>query len=147
MQELQADIEDHVGNLDYINKTGAELVAKAPSDEKVEKLEHELKRLNTRWGTITTAVDERVDTLETALEQLQQYQVSTQLQQYQVSTELQQYQMSTRLQQYQVSTQLQQYQVSTQLQQYQVSNSIIKVVLSLRLSHFFAIIQWPFVVY
>ena len=64
-----------MNNLEYINNTGNALVLKAPTEEKVAKLEGHLKTLNSRWNDISTAVDERVDNLETAIEQLRQYQV------------------------------------------------------------------------
>ena len=64
-----------MNNLDYLNNTGSALVQKAPTEEKVAKLEANLKMLNSRWNDISTAVDERVDNLETAIEQLRQYQV------------------------------------------------------------------------
>ncbi|KAK2181696.1 hypothetical protein NP493_384g04000 [Ridgeia piscesae] len=73
-RDLQGDIQDHMSNLEYLNNTGNSLVQKAPTEEKVAKLEADLKTLNSRWNDISTAVDERVDKLETAIEQLRQYQ-------------------------------------------------------------------------
>ena len=68
-----------MSNLEYLNNTGNSLVQKAPTEEKVAKLEANLKMLNSRWNDISTAVDERVDKLETAIEQLRQYQVGRSL--------------------------------------------------------------------
>ncbi len=74
LKELQVDIQDHVTNVEYINRTGNELHKKS-SDDKAEKLKSDLDRLNARWGNVSTAIDDRVDKLEATIEQLKQYQV------------------------------------------------------------------------
>ncbi len=74
-QELQVDIQDHVTNVEYINRTGNELHTKS-SGEKAVKLKSDLDKLNARWGDVSTAIDDRVDKLEASIEQLKQYQVS-----------------------------------------------------------------------
>lgn len=77
-QDLQADVQDHLSNLDYINQTGQELIKKgenADNMEKVDKLKSDLATLNSRWTQVSAAVDERTEKLESSIEQLQQLQV------------------------------------------------------------------------
>ena len=72
-------MQDHLSNLDYINSTGRELLAKADKAEKAEKLKTDLSELNRRWTGISSAVDQRIEKLEAATEQLTQFQVSLKL--------------------------------------------------------------------
>ena len=73
-QELQMDIQDHIASVDYINRTGAELHKKAP-EEKAEKLKEDMESMNSRWTKVSNEIDQRVEKLEAAKEQLKQYQV------------------------------------------------------------------------
>ena len=68
------DIQDHVASVDYINRTGTELHKKAP-DDKAEKLKEDMENMNSRWTKVSTEIDERVEKLEDAKEQLKQYKV------------------------------------------------------------------------
>ena len=75
LQELQADIQDHLSNLEYINTTGTELINKADKSDKANKLKTDMDKLNKRWSAISGCIDERVVKLEAVLEQLGQFQV------------------------------------------------------------------------
>ena len=68
------DIQDHIASVDYINRTGTGLHKKAPED-KAEKLKEDMENMNSRWTKVSSEIDERVEKLEAAKEQLKQYQV------------------------------------------------------------------------
>ena len=68
------DIQDHIASVDYINRTGAELHKKA-AEEKAEKLKEDMESMNSRWTKVSNEIDQRVEKLEAAKEQLKQYQV------------------------------------------------------------------------
>jgi len=72
-RDLQEDIQDHVGNLQYINRTGENLQEKASTPVKAQQLHENLKQLNLRWDEISSAIDQRVFKLEAAIEQLKQF--------------------------------------------------------------------------
>jgi len=75
-QSLQADLQEHKGSLEYINKTGKDLITKAGTQDKAAKLDKDLKSLNSRWSHFSMVIEERLDKLEKAIGQLKQYQVS-----------------------------------------------------------------------
>ena len=68
------DIQDHIASVDYINRTGVELHKKAP-EEKAEKLKEDMESMNSRWTKVSNEIDQRVEKLDGAKEQLKQYQV------------------------------------------------------------------------
>ncbi|KAL5009782.1 hypothetical protein ScPMuIL_012087 [Solemya velum] len=71
---LQSDLQEHKLSLEYINNTGRELLDKAASEDKIAKLEQDLKSLNTRWSDVSIAIDERLGNLKRAIGQIRQYQ-------------------------------------------------------------------------
>ncbi|KAL3882693.1 hypothetical protein ACJMK2_029006, partial [Sinanodonta woodiana] len=72
---LMDDLTEQKASLDYINKTGNDLVAKmAARGSKSEKINEDLKSLNGRWSTVTTAMQSRLDNIEKAVSQVKQYQ-------------------------------------------------------------------------
>ncbi|KAJ8315396.1 hypothetical protein KUTeg_007546 [Tegillarca granosa] len=76
-KSLQADIQEQQSSLKYINKTGSDLISKAPSEDKAAKLDKDLKNINTRWSHVSSVVEERSGKLEKAIGQLRQYQNQT----------------------------------------------------------------------
>ena len=68
-------MREQKGSRDYINKTGNDLVLKAPSSDKAEKLEADLKTVSKKWSTVSSAMETRINELETAVEQLKEYEV------------------------------------------------------------------------
>ncbi|XP_069136952.1 dystrophin-like isoform X1 [Argopecten irradians] len=76
-RSLQTDLQDHISSLDYINKTGQDLLSKAPTEDKARKLNKDLKDLNSRWSHVSSVIDERLEKLERAIGQLKQYQNQT----------------------------------------------------------------------
>ena len=72
-------MKEHLTSLDYINKTGRELISKAASEEKSGQLEADVKDLNTRWSNVSTAIEDRLSRLERAIGQLKQYEVIQQV--------------------------------------------------------------------
>lgn len=74
-QILGEDLKEQRTSRDYINKTGNDLIVKAPSSEKAEKLEADLKIVTKKWNSVSAAMETRIHELETAVEQLKEYQV------------------------------------------------------------------------
>lgn len=74
LQELQKDVDEHKSSLEYINKTGQDLLAVA-SEEKTEKLRADLQELNSRWIKVTASITERIGKLEKVISHLKQFQV------------------------------------------------------------------------
>ena len=62
--------------MEYITRTGTDLVQKADSEKKAEKLRGDLDNLTMRWTDVSSNIDQRVDKLETTITQMRQYQVS-----------------------------------------------------------------------
>ena len=75
-QTLQEDLREQKSSRDYINRTGNDLIMKAPSSEKAEKLESDLKIVTQKWNGVSAAMENRVQELETAIQQLKEYEVS-----------------------------------------------------------------------
>lgn len=70
-------MQEHNGSLDYINKTGKNLIGKAASEDKATKLKTDLDDLNTRWSQVSVVIEERLDKIEKAIGQLKKYKVSS----------------------------------------------------------------------
>lgn len=75
-QSLQEDLQEHQGSLDYINKTGKELVVKSGPHDKAQAMERNLEGLNSRWSHVSCEINSRLAKLERAIGQIKQYQVS-----------------------------------------------------------------------
>ena len=45
------------------------------TEEKAAELKHDLEAMNTRWTAVSDGIDQRLEKLEVALEQLKQYNV------------------------------------------------------------------------
>lgn len=75
-QSLQEDLQEHQGSLDYINKTGKELVVKSGPHDKAQAMERNLEGLNSRWSHVSHEINSRLTKLERAIGQIKQYQVS-----------------------------------------------------------------------
>lgn len=76
-QSLQEDLQEHQGSLDYINKTGKELVVKSGPHDKAQAMERNLEGLNSRWSHVSREINSRLAKLERAIGQIKQYQVSS----------------------------------------------------------------------
>lgn len=76
-QSLQEDLQEHQGSLDYINKTGKELVVKSGPHDKAQAMERNLEGLNSRWSHVSCEINSRLAKLERAIGQIKQYQVSS----------------------------------------------------------------------
>jgi hypothetical protein len=59
VQELQKTIEEQQNSFHYVNTTGQELINRAGSETKSQRLQDELQDLNTRWSDIPVILDER----------------------------------------------------------------------------------------
>ncbi|XP_053396069.1 dystrophin-like isoform X7 [Mercenaria mercenaria] len=70
---LGEDLREQRTSRDYISKTGNDLILKAPSSEKAEKLEADLKIVTKKWNSVSAAMETRINELETAVEQLKEY--------------------------------------------------------------------------
>ena len=79
LQTLREDLTEQRTSRDYVNKTGNDLIMKAPPGEKAEKLEQDLKAVNKMWGEVSLAMEERIRFLEETIEQLKEYEVNLQL--------------------------------------------------------------------
>lgn len=79
LQSLQEDLQEHQGSLDYINKTGKELVVKSGPHDKAQAMERNLEGLNSRWSHVSREINSRLTKLERAIGQIKQYQVSSTL--------------------------------------------------------------------
>lgn len=77
LQSLQEDLQEHQGSLDYINKTGKELVVKSGPHDKAQAMERNLEGLNSRWSHVSHEINSRLTKLERAIGQIKQYQVSS----------------------------------------------------------------------
>lgn len=75
LQALEEDLLEQKSSRDYISKTGNDLIMKAPSSAKAEKLEGDLKEVTDKWNSVSMAMKKRVEELENAIEQLQEYEV------------------------------------------------------------------------
>lgn len=75
-QSLQEDLQEHQGSLEYINKTGKELVVKSGPHDKAQAMERNLEGLNSRWSQVSREINSRLGKLERAIGQIKQYQVS-----------------------------------------------------------------------
>ena len=75
IQSLNEDLQDQRSSRDYILKTGSDLIGKAPSSERAARLEADLHMLNNKWNTVCVAMETRINDLETAIEQLKEYEV------------------------------------------------------------------------
>ena len=60
---------------DYISKTGNDLIQKAPSSSRADKLEADLKEVTDKWNHVSMAMKKRVEELGSATEQLKEYEV------------------------------------------------------------------------
>ena len=75
LQTLGEDLHEQRTSRDYISKTGNDLILKAPSSEKAEKLEADLKIVTKKWNSVSASMETRINELETACEQLKEYEV------------------------------------------------------------------------
>ncbi|XP_067674722.1 dystrophin-like isoform X3 [Haliotis asinina] len=73
-RELQDDLQDHQSSLDYVNRTGQELIDKKSSVADVGDLQNDLKNLNGRWSDVSTAITDRLAKLDRTIGQMKQYQ-------------------------------------------------------------------------
>ncbi|XP_052832324.1 dystrophin isoform X2 [Octopus bimaculoides] len=73
-KELRNDLQEHVHSLEYVNKTGQQLVKKSHSNERAKSLENDLISLNCRWSEVYNTVDGRMDILDRTIGQLQSFQ-------------------------------------------------------------------------
>uniref|UniRef100_A0A8W8JFQ6 Dystrophin n=1 Tax=Magallana gigas TaxID=29159 RepID=A0A8W8JFQ6_MAGGI len=76
-KSLQEDLQEHQGSLDYINKTGKELVVKSGPHDKAQAMERNLEGLNSRWSHVSREINSRLTKLERAIGQIKQYQNQT----------------------------------------------------------------------
>ncbi|XP_063403799.1 dystrophin-like isoform X1 [Mytilus trossulus] len=76
-RNLQSDLQEHNGSLDYINKTGTNLIGKAATEDRASKLKTDLNDLNTRWSQVSVVIDERLDKIEKAIGQLKKHKSQT----------------------------------------------------------------------
>lgn len=72
---MQDDLSEQKSSRDYISKTGNDLISKAPSSEKAEKLEADLKAVTAKWNTVSVNMETRINELEAAISQLKEYEV------------------------------------------------------------------------
>ncbi|XP_052810329.1 dystrophin-like isoform X2 [Mya arenaria] len=70
---LNEDLQEQRSSRDYLTKTGNDLIMKAPSSVKAAQLESDLKTLNNKWNTVSMAMETRIQELESAIEQLREY--------------------------------------------------------------------------
>ena len=75
-QTLQQDLQEHQGSLEYINKTGRELIVKSGPHDKAQTMEKNLDSLNSRWNQVSRQINSRLSKLQRAIGQIKQYQVS-----------------------------------------------------------------------
>jgi hypothetical protein len=64
VQELQKTIEEQQNSFHYVNTTGQELINRAGSETKSQRLKDELQELNARWNDIPVILDERQKKLQ-----------------------------------------------------------------------------------
>ena len=76
IQTLREDLREQKGSRDYINKTGNDLISKAPSSEKAVRLEADLKIVTKKWNTVSSAMETRINEVEAAVERLREYEVT-----------------------------------------------------------------------
>lgn len=74
-QELEVDLADHLSNLEYIQQTGQELVSKADSQERADRLQSDLQDLNNRWATISEGLHSRITKIHQGIQQIKHFQV------------------------------------------------------------------------
>ncbi|CAL1537370.1 unnamed protein product [Lymnaea stagnalis] len=72
-KELSKEIQDHKPNLDYINKTGRDLILKSPTD-RAKSLQVDLDDLNTDWITVSTVIEQRLAKLEKSISNAKEFQ-------------------------------------------------------------------------
>ncbi|XP_059157467.1 dystrophin-like isoform X5 [Physella acuta] len=72
-KDLNKEIEDHSQNLEYINKTGRDLILKSFS-ERAEALQADLNDLNSEWTTVSSTIDQRLAELEKYVAMLKEFQ-------------------------------------------------------------------------
>ncbi|XP_033609096.1 dystrophin, isoforms A/C/F/G/H isoform X6 [Cryptotermes secundus] len=72
-KELQKTIEEQQNSFHYVNTTGQELIHRAGSEAKSQRLLDELQDLNARWNDIPVILDERQKKLQKDIELLRQF--------------------------------------------------------------------------
>ncbi|XP_078330229.1 dystrophin-like isoform X4 [Crassostrea virginica] len=71
---LQQDLQEHQGSLEYINKTGRELIVKSGPHDKAQTMEKNLDSLNSRWNQVSRQINSRLSKLQRVIGQIKQYQ-------------------------------------------------------------------------
>ncbi|XP_063241315.1 dystrophin, isoforms A/C/F/G/H-like [Bacillus rossius redtenbacheri] len=73
-QELQKTIEEQQSSFQYVNLTGQELIRKSSGEGPVQRLQEELRDLNTRWSDIPVILEERQSNLARDIELVRKFQ-------------------------------------------------------------------------
>jgi len=73
LQSLQKAITEHISDVEYINKTGEELVSRSNDSE---DLKSQLASLNKRWNSVSLSIANKLSQLATGIEKLREFEVS-----------------------------------------------------------------------
>ena len=65
-----------MSSVEYINKTGKEVITRAADTDKAAHLETDLASLNGRWSHVSMVINERLGKLEQAIARMKQYMVN-----------------------------------------------------------------------
>lgn len=68
-------MSDYLPDIEYINKTGEELVRRSDSNEKVDSLQDQLTSINQRWDGVSQNIASKLDQLSLWVQTLQQFEV------------------------------------------------------------------------
>lgn len=74
LQELNKGIQEHTSSLDYINKTGHELISKS-SPERAQMLQTELDQVNSEWAAVAPIIEQRQAKLEKSISYVRDFMV------------------------------------------------------------------------
>ncbi|XP_012946043.2 dystrophin [Aplysia californica] len=62
-KELSKEMREHEKSLDYLNKTGRDLISKSTEDQ-AKTLQTDLDRLNAEWAAVATSIEQRQSRLD-----------------------------------------------------------------------------------
>uniref|UniRef100_A0A2C9KMX3 Dystrophin n=1 Tax=Biomphalaria glabrata TaxID=6526 RepID=A0A2C9KMX3_BIOGL len=72
-KELSKEIQDRSPSLDYINKTGQDLILKSPAD-RAKLFEEDLNELNAEWNSVSKTIEQRLAKLEKSVSNAKEFQ-------------------------------------------------------------------------
>ncbi|XP_055889039.1 dystrophin-like isoform X6 [Biomphalaria glabrata] len=72
-KELTKEIQDRSPSLDYINKTGQDLILKSPAD-RAKLFQEDLNELNAEWNSVSKTIEQRLAKLEKSVSNAKEFQ-------------------------------------------------------------------------